>query len=147
MVLRAKDIMDTNILTIDSTANALECARRMAAARKGYAVVTHDGPTRIAGIVTEWDFLEKIVAAGRDPGTVPIPSIASEHVQSCAPETPTDEVATRMAELGIRRIVVRSGENVVGIITSRNLIRTFREYIDKISAEIAAYHSQSTALG
>lgn len=147
MVLRAKDIMDTQILTIDTEANALECARKMAAARKGYAVVTHDGPTKIAGIVTEWDFLEKIVAAGRDPGSTPVRALASENVHACSPETPTDEVASTMADLGIRRIVVRSGENVVGIITSRNLIRTFREYIDKISSEIAAYHSQSTSLG
>lgn len=147
MVLRAKDIMETSLLTVDGSLDALACARRMVAARKGYAVITHDGPTRIAGIVTEWDFLEKIVAPGRDPATTPVASIASTSVQSCGPDTPTDEVATTMAEHGIRRMVVRSGDNVVGIITSRNLIRTFREYIDKISAEIAGYHSQATPLG
>lgn len=144
MVLQAKDIMDTNILTVDEGADALECARRMVAARKGYAVVTRGGPTTIAGIVTEWDFLEKVVAPGRPPETVRLGEIASSNVQSCAPETPTDEVATTMAELGIRRVVVRSGEHVVGIITSRNLIRTFRQYIDKISSEIAGYQSQTT---
>ncbi len=147
MVLLAKDIMDTSIQTVDEQTDALECARRMVAARKGYAVVTRGGPTTIAGIVTEWDFLEKIIAPGRDPARTPIHEIASTRVQTCAPDTPTDEVATTMAELGIRRIVVRSGENVVGIITSRNLIRTFRQYIDKISAEIAGYHSHTTPLG
>lgn len=147
MVLQAKDIMDTNILTVDEGSDALACSRRMVEARKGYAVVTRGGPTTIAGIVTEWDFLEKVVAAGRAPETVRLSEIASGNVQSCAPETPTDEVATTMAELGIRRIVVRSGEDVVGIITSRNLIRTFRQYIDKISSEIAGYHSQTTSLG
>lgn len=147
MVLLAKDIMDKSIQTVDEQTDALECARRMVAARKGYAVVTRGGPTTIAGIVTEWDFLEKIVAPARDPAKTPIREIASTHVQSCSPETPTDEVATTMAELGIRRIVVRSGEEVVGIITSRNLIRTFRQYIDKISAEIAGYHSHTTPLG
>ncbi len=147
MVLLAKDIMDKSIQTVDEQTDALECARRMVAARKGYAVVTRGGPTTIAGIVTEWDFLEKIVAPARDPSKTPIHEIASTNVQTCSPETPTDEVATTMAELGIRRIVVRSGEDVVGIITSRNLIRTFRQYIDKISAEIAGYHSHTTPLG
>lgn len=147
MVLLAKDIMDTRPLTLDEATDALACARRMVDARKGYAVVTRGGPTTIAGIVTEWDFLEKVVAAGREPSTVRLGEIASPAVQSCSPETPTDVVATTMAELGVRRLVVRSGEDVVGVITSRQLVRTFRQYIDKLSAEIAGYHSQASTLG
>lgn len=147
MVLLAKDIMDTNMLTLDEGADALTCARRMVSARKGYAVLTHGGGTKIAGIITEWDFLEKVVAVARDPASVTLREIASPEVQSCAPDTPTDEVASKMADLGIRRLVVLSGGDVVGVITSRNLIRTFRQYIDKITSEIAGYHSQSTPLG
>jgi signal-transduction protein with cAMP-binding, CBS, and nucleotidyltransferase domain len=147
MVLLAKNIMDASILTVDDETDALTCARAMVAQRKGYAIVTHGGPKTVAGIVTEWDFLEKVVAAAADPSRIPIRDLASPDPQSCTPETPTDEVVTTMAKLGIRRMVVRSGDQVVGIITTRNILVSFRQYIDKLSSEIAGYQSPSTPLG
>jgi len=147
MVLLAKDIMDRSILTVPVGTDALTCARKMAEARKGYAVVTRDGPTTIAGIVTEWDFLEKVVVKGMDAAKTPINSIATPVVHTCSPDTPTDEVASKMASLGVRRIVVRSGDQVVGIITSRGVLSAFRQYVDKLTAEIAGYQAQGTPLG
>jgi len=147
MVLLAKDIMDASILAVDEETDALNCARAMVAARKGYAVVTHGGPKTISAIVTEWDFLDKIVARGADASRVRVKEIASPNPQSCAPETPTDEVVTMMAKLGIRRIVVRSGDQVVGIITTKHILGSFRQYIDKLSSEIAGYQTSTTPLG
>jgi len=147
MVLLAKDIMDRNLLTMPDTTDAWTCALKMVEARKGYAIVTRDGPGRPAGIVTEWDFLEKVVARGADPKAVRLAEISTPTVHSCAPDTPTDEVATQMASLGVRRIIVRTGDQVVGIITSRHILSVFRQYIDKLSAEMAGYQSQGSPLG
>jgi len=140
MVLQAKDIMDRNLLTIDEEADGLSVARKMVAARKGYAVLTRGPTAKIAGIVTEWDFLEKVIAAGIPPESVRAKDLGSPTVHACFPETPTDEVASMMATLGIRRVVVRSGDQVAGMITSRQVIGIFREYIDKLTAQIAGYH-------
>jgi CBS domain-containing protein len=139
MVLQAKDIMDRNLLAVDEETDALTVARKMVTARKGYAVLTRGGARTIAGIVTEWDFLEKVLAAGVAPASVTAKEIGSANVQTCLPETPTDEVATTMAQLGIRRIVVRSGDQVVGVITSRHVIGVFRQYIDRLTSQIAGY--------
>lgn len=147
MVLLAKNIMDAAILTVDDDTDALTCVRAMVAQRKGYAIVTHGAAKTVTGIVTEWDFLEKVVAQGRDPAQVRLGELASAHLHSCAPDTPTDEVVNTMARLGIRRLVVRSGETVVGVITTRNILASFRQYIDKLSSEIAGYQSSSTPLG
>jgi CBS domain-containing protein len=147
MVLLAKDIMDKNLLTMPEATDALTCARRMVEARKGYAVVLRDGPGKMSGIVTEWDLVEKVLAKGIDPAKVTLREISSPTVHACGPDTPTDEVVTRMASLGVRRIIVRSGDQVVGIVTSRHVLAIFRQYIDKLSAEIAGYHSQATPLG
>lgn len=147
MVLRAKNIMDTSFLTIDDGTDALTCVRAMVAQRKGYAIVTHGGPKSVTGIVTEWDYLEKILAAGKDPARVLLSELLSSNLQVCSPETPVDEVVTTMAQLGIRRLVVRSGTEVLGVITARHILATFRQYIDKLSSEIAGYQSTSTPLG
>jgi len=147
MVLLAKNIMDANPLWMDDGTDALTCARAMVGQRKGYAIVTHGGPKTVVGIVTEWDFLEKVLAAGVDPSRVLLREISSPNLQSCSLDTPTDEVVTTMAKLGVRRLVVRSGTEVVGVITTRNILATFRQYIDKLSSEIAGYQSSTTPLG
>jgi signal-transduction protein with cAMP-binding, CBS, and nucleotidyltransferase domain len=145
MVLQAKDIMDANVLTVDENVDALGCARTMAERHKGYAVLVRGGA--IAGIVTEWDFLSKIVAPGRDPSTLPVREIATAAVDACEPNTPTDVVVSTMAQKGIRRMVVRSGDRVLGVITARDVLSKFRAYVDQLSAEIAANQSQATPLG
>lgn len=147
MVLLAKDIMDASILSMDDETDALTCARAMVAQRKGYSIVTHGSPRAVTGIVTEWDFLEKVLAASKDPSQIRLKDLASSNLQSCSPETPTDEVVNTMARLGVRRLVVRAGDQVVGVITTRNILATFRKYIDKLSSEIAGYQSSATPLG
>jgi CBS domain-containing protein len=146
MVLVAKDIMERAVLTVDEGVDALTCARSMAKEHKGYAILTKQ-PGTIAGIVTEWDYLAKVVAPGLDPTKIGVREIATAAVDSCAPDTPTDQVVSMMAEKGIRRMVVRSGDQVLGIITARTVLRMFREYVDKVSSEIAGYQSPSTPLG
>jgi signal-transduction protein with cAMP-binding, CBS, and nucleotidyltransferase domain len=147
MVLLAKDIMDTSFLTLDGESDALSCAQTMVERRKGYAVVTVGAPPNVAGIVTEWDFLEKIVGPGVNPAGVKLKDLASPTIHSCGPDTPTDEVVTTMANLGVRRMIVRKGDQVVGVITAKNVLAIFRQYIDKLSSEIAGYQSSSTPLG
>jgi CBS domain-containing protein len=146
MVLVAKDIMEKTVLTVDEGVDALSCARTMAQQHKGYAVLIR-APGTIAGIVTEWDYLSKIVSPGLDPAKVAVRDIATTIVDSCAPDTPTDVVVATMAEKGVRRMVVRSGDQVLGIITARTVLRMFREYVDKVSSEIAGYQASPSTLG
>ncbi|MGA8542503.1 MAG: CBS domain-containing protein [Thermoplasmata archaeon] len=146
MVLVAKDIMEKAVLTVNEGVDALTCARTMVQQHKGYAVLTRD-PGTIAGIVTEWDYLAKIVAPGIDPKQIAVREIATNVVDSCGPETPTDEVIATMSEKGIRRMIVRSNDQVLGIITARTVLKMFREYVDKVSSDIAGYQASTTTLG
>jgi signal-transduction protein with cAMP-binding, CBS, and nucleotidyltransferase domain len=146
MVLLARDIMEPKVLMVPASTDALSCARRMVAQRKGYAVVQGPNGT-VVGIVTEWDFLERVLAPGQDPAQVRVGDLASPIVRPCAPDTPAEDVVATMAAEGIRRMVVRSGDTVVGIITSRDVLAMFRQYVDKLSSEIAGYHSDPPPLG
>ena len=143
MVLRARDIMETKLLTVDVELDALECARRMVAARRGYAIATRGGPATISGIVTEWDFLERVLFVGRDPVTTRIDEIASRPVRSVEVTAATMEVVEAMARSGIRRMVVTEGERTVGVVSAKDVFRAFRSYVDKVSNDIARLHSMS----
>lgn len=146
MVLVAKDIMEKTVLTVDEGVDALTCARAMVQQRKGYAVLLK-APGTIVGIVTEWDYLSKILGPALNPATISVREIATAVVDSCSPDTPTDVVVSMMSEKGIRRMVVRSGDQLLGIITARTVLRMFREYVDKLSSEIAGYQATQTTLG
>ncbi len=146
MVLLARDIMDPKVLTVDGTMSVRECAEYLSGQHKGYAIV-HGPHAEVIGIVTEWDFLSKVMAVGGDPTTVRVSDIATPILRSCTPETPTEDLVETMATEGIRRMVVRSGPQVVGIITSRDVLVMFRQYVDKLSSQIAGYHSDPTPLG
>jgi CBS domain-containing protein len=146
MVLLARDIMDPKVLTVPATTDVLTCARTMSERHKGYAIVLNP-EGGVAGIVTEWDFLQKVLAAGVAPARTPVGTIASVVVHACAPETPAEDVVQTMAREGVRRLVVRSGDQVVGIVTSRDVLAMFRQYIDKLSTQIAAYRSDPATLG
>ena len=129
--------MHTDVLTVDPATTAFDCARRMADGHQGYAILLKDG--RLEGIVTEWDFLAKVVARGVDPATIPVASLASAPVAFCDVDDPTDQVVVRMAREGVRRMVVTQGGRVVGMITSKDVIKAFKPYIDKISADISRF--------
>ncbi len=138
--------MDSQVVTVDGELDVLACSRLLTERHKGYAVVL--GPRKeLEGIVTEWDFLSKIVTTGASSTSLRVREIATPIVRSCAPETTAEDVVEMMVKDGIRRIVVRSGTQVVGIITSRDVLAMFRQYIDKLSSQIAGYHSDPTPLG
>ncbi|HKS59558.1 MAG TPA: CBS domain-containing protein [Thermoplasmata archaeon] len=138
MVLRAKDLMNTQFLTVDERRPILEVAREMAESHQGYALVARAG--KAFGIVTEWDFLARVLAAALDP-TTPVGAIASSPLVACDAETPTDELLRRMAELGVRRMLLtRSGE-VVGVVAAKEVIASFQRYIDQLSADIARFQA------
>jgi signal-transduction protein with cAMP-binding, CBS, and nucleotidyltransferase domain len=137
VVVKAREIMHTDVLTVDPATTAYDCARRMTEAHKGYAILLKDG--RLDGIVTEWDYLAKVVARGVDPATTTVATLASKPVASCDADSPTDEVVARMAREGIRRMVVTHAGRVVGMITSKEVIHAFKPYIDKLSADISGF--------
>ena len=139
MVLTIREVMDTRFPAVDATLSALDGVRRMVAERHGYLLILQDG--RPDGIVTEWDFIERVLAKGLDPPAVLLGSIASRPVVSCDAATPTSEVVDRMVEKGIRRMVITDGGRVVGVVGAKDVLRSFRAYVDRISADIARLQS------
>src|SRR5205809_4907901 len=69
MVLFAKDILEPEFLSMRPDTTLLGAAKAMADRRQGFVIVTSP-EGRPIGIVTEWDILAKVVAAGRDRAMV-----------------------------------------------------------------------------
>ena len=140
MVSIARDIVEKEFISFGRDASCLEAARAMKAKKHGYVIVaTSKGVPE--GIVTEWDFLAKVVAEGRDPGKVRLDEIMSSELLSVAAKTGLDQVAELMARKGIRRVLVMEESKVLGIVTAATMLSRMKEYVDKISSQIARLQS------
>lgn len=120
--------------------SALEAARQMKAKSHGFAIVSTCGGDP-EGIVTEWDYLAKIVAEERDPENVKLSEIMSSDLVSIDSNVGLDEVAQVMTQKGIRRVLVVKDNKVIGVVTAKTMLSRLKEYVDKISVQIARLQS------
>ncbi len=140
MVLVAKDIVEKEFLSLSRETTALEAARQMKAKRHGFVIIA--SPTGSPeGIVTEWDYLSKIVAEGKDPSHVKLGDIMTSDLVSVDANVGLDQVAQLMAQKGIRRVLVLKDHKVIGVITAAIMLSRLKEYVDKVSSTIARLQS------
>lgn len=135
MVLYARDIVEKDFLSVSAVSTVLECARAMKEKKRGFAVVGTPGAPK--GIVTEWDILSKVVAEGRDPAKLTLEEIMSKDILSINAGAGIAAVSQLMSEKGVRRLIVKDGDQVVGYITSRTMLARMNDYVDKVSAQIS----------
>ncbi len=140
MVLVAKDIIEKEFLSLSRENTALEAARQMKAKRHGFAIIASlTGSPE--GIVTEWDYLSKIVAEGKDPSHVRLGDIMTSDLVSVDANVGLDQVAELMARKGIRRVLVLKDKRVIGVITASSMLSRLKEYVDQVSSTIARLQS------
>ena len=140
MVLVAKDIVEKEFLSLSRETTALEGARQMKAKRHGYAIIASSTGSP-EGIVTEWDYLSKIVAEGKDPSHVKLGDIMTSDLVSVDASVGLDQVAQLMTQKGIRRVLVLKDRKVIGVITAAIMLSRLKEYVDKVSSTIARLQS------
>jgi signal-transduction protein with cAMP-binding, CBS, and nucleotidyltransferase domain len=140
MVLVAKDIVEKEFLSLSRETTALEGARRMKVKRHGYAIIASSSGSP-EGIVTEWDYLSKIVAEGKDPSHVKLGDIMTSDLVSVDANVGLDQVAQLMTQKGIRRVLVLKDQKVIGVITAAIMLSRLKEYVDKVSSTIARLQS------
>ena len=140
MVLVAKDIVEKDFLVFHKDTSALDAARQMKAKSHGFAIIAdHNGDP--VGIVTEWDYLAKIVAAGKAPENMSLGEVMSEGLVSVDANEGLDQVAQVMSQKGIRRVLVIKDGKVLGVITAKTMLSRLKEYVDRISSQIARLQS------
>jgi len=135
MVLYARDIVEKDFLSITGTSSVLEGAKAMKNSKHGFAII--GTPADPLGVVTEWDIVSKVVSEGRDPRSVAMEDIMTKNLLSIDGSTPLSVVSQMMTEKGVRRLLVKEGNNVVGFITSKTMLARMNDYVDKISAQIS----------
>ena len=113
-------IMSKNVLTVDKSTSLQEAALNMKKSNIGCVIVTED--TKPIGIVTERDFVTKVAAEGK-PLFTDIYEVISSPLITINPEETVWEAAEMMKEKGIHKLAVKKNEQIVGIVTTTDIVR------------------------
>ena len=140
MVLVAKDIVEKDFLSLSRNTSAFEAARQMKAKGHGFVIIASDGGVP-EGIVTEWDFLAKIMSEGKNPGDMKLVDMMTSNLVSVDGNEGIDQVAQVMTQRGIRRVLVITDHKVLGVITAKTMLSRLKEYVDRVSSQIARLQS------
>lgn len=135
-MLKVKDVMVTDVVTVDVKVNVREAVERMNAQEIGCLIVLENG--HYAGILTERDVLARVVARARDPETVLVGQVMSKPLTVVDSETSLEEAVKLMLERGVKKLPVIDAERLVGIITMTDIAATHPrmvEFIREISAK------------
>ena len=139
--MRVRDLMSKSVVTIAPEESAALAARLLSRHERGaLPVCAADGT--LAGIVTDRDIVTRCVAAGEEPGRVPVRDIMSPAPSVITPETPVSAAARLMAQRQVRRLPVVEQGQVVGMLSLGDLARSRRtdteaaEALSDISASL-----------
>ena len=119
--MHVRDAMATAVVTIGPMHTLREAARVMSARNVGAAVVL-DGDTSGTGILTERDLLHAI-GGGQDPDQERVGDHLTSDLVFATPDMPIEEAARLMIGGGFRHLVVLQGDDVVGIVSVRDVVR------------------------
>ena len=123
--MRVRDLMSKSVVTITPEESAALAARLLSRHELGaLPVCAADGT--LAGIVTDRDIVTRCVAAGEEPGRVPVRDIMSPAPSVITPETPISGAARLMAQRQVRRLPVVEQGHVVGMLSLGDLARSRR---------------------
>jgi CBS domain-containing protein len=112
----------TAVLQIDADATVFDAIRRMVDSNVGALLVTERG--KVAGIVTERDYLRRVTLEGRTEKETLVREIMTSPLVYVTPETSVEECMAVMTERRIRHLPVFSdGRELVGIVSIGDLVK------------------------
>lgn len=124
-----RDIMSSPVITIDEEAPTNSAAESMGMKDLG-AVIVQNKEGNSIGIITERDLVKRVVAKNLKPDTVKAKDAMTTPLVTIEPEATISDAARRMTRLDIRRLGVTYKGNLVGIITSKDILGVMPELLE-----------------
>lgn len=123
--MQVRDAMSNAVLTVGPGHTLRQTARLMSSRKLGSALVIDPDGAGV-GIVTERDLLNAL-AAGLDPDTEIVAGHITWDVVYAGPSWTLEEAAAAMIQGGFRHLVVLEDDEVLGVISVRDIVRVWAQ--------------------
>jgi CBS domain-containing protein len=124
-----RDVMSNPVITMDENEASNKAAVSMDMNDVGAVIVTNKAGKSI-GIITERDLVIRVIAKNLKPDTVKAKEIMTTPLVTIEPEATITDAARRMNRLNIRRLGVIYKGNLLGIISSKDILGVMPELIE-----------------
>jgi CBS domain-containing protein len=113
-------IKDRRVYSINAGQTVLEAARFMMEHNIGALPVLRDG--ELAGIFSERDIMNRVVAVGRTPGTTAVSEVMTANPRAVPVDETVEECLFIMSEFGFRHLPIVEGKQLKGLVSLRDIL-------------------------
>ena len=113
-------LKDRKVYSIDAERTVLEAARFMMEHNIGALPVLRNG--ELAGIFSERDIMNRVVAAGRTPGHTAVSEVMTANPRAVNLDETVEECFFIMHEFGFRHLPIVEGKELKGLVSLRDIV-------------------------
>jgi signal-transduction protein with cAMP-binding, CBS, and nucleotidyltransferase domain len=126
-----KDVMSSPVVTIEENAPANRAAELMDKHGLGCIIVTSKDAKPL-GIITERDLVGRVLAKNVKPDTIKTKDVMTSPLMTIEPDETISEAARRMSRLNIRRLGVIYKGQLIGLVSSKDILAVMPELLETI---------------
>jgi len=129
-------VKDRRVYSIDVDSTVLEAARFMMEHNIGALPVLRNG--ELAGIFSERDIMNRVVAIGRMPGTTKVSEVMTPNPKSVNVDESIENSLFLMREFGFRHLPITEGRQLKGLVSLRDVLLRYVSQKEAESKRIAS---------
>ncbi len=129
-----KDVMTSPVITISETGNAQKASQLMDKNDVGCVIITSKEGKPV-GIITERDMITRVLTKNTLPTSVNVKKIMTSPLLTIDPDETLTEAARKMSRLNVRRLGVIYKGNMVGLVSSKDILAVTPELLEIIQEE------------
>jgi len=126
-----KDVMSSPVVTIEEDAPVNRVAELMGKHGLG-CIIVKNKEGKPLGIITERDLVERVLAKNAKPDSIKAMEVMTSPLITIEPDETINEAARRMNRLNIRRLGVIYKGQLIGVLSSKDVLAVMPELIETI---------------
>jgi CBS domain-containing protein len=129
-------VKDRKLYSIDAGATVLEAAKLMMEQNIGALPVLRNG--ELAGIFSERDLMNRVVAVGRMPGHTTVSEVMTANPRAVKLDESVEECLFMMHEFGFRHLCIVEGKELKGLISLRDILMRQARELERQKSQAAS---------
>jgi len=129
-------VKDRPVYSIDAERSVLDASRYMMEHNIGALPVMRD--RELVGMFSERDVMNRVVAAGRTPGTTLVSEVMTPNPKSVNASETVEDCLFLMREFGFRHLPITDGSQLMGVVSLRDILSRYTTEQERPARKMAS---------